>query len=60
MGQTGNNHTQFRITENEAVKLITRNVKEISKIKKKEFDNYVNGAGGTTLPNGFAKDKVID
>ncbi|CAG8701793.1 6914_t:CDS:2, partial [Ambispora leptoticha] len=49
MGQTGNNHTSFRITENEAVKLITRTVKEIGKIKKTEFDAYVNGAGKSTL-----------
>jgi len=59
MGQLGNDHTQFRITENEAVKLITRVVKEIGKIKKHEFDAYLNGVGGTTLPNGFAKDEVI-
>jgi len=59
MGSAGNQQTSFRITENEAVKLITRVVKELGKIKKDEFDAYVKGAGATTLPNGFAKDEVI-
>jgi len=58
MGSAGNQQTSFRITENEAIKLITRVVKEIGKIKKDEFDAYVKGAGAT-LPNGFAKDEVI-
>jgi len=49
MSQTGNNQTSFRITENEAVKLITRTVKEIGKIKKTEFDAYVNGVGSSNL-----------
>jgi len=58
MGQLGNDHTSFRITENEAVKLITRVVKELGKIKKTEFDAYVNGSGAT-IPNNFAKSDVI-
>ncbi|CAG8659631.1 8050_t:CDS:2, partial [Paraglomus brasilianum] len=50
MGQLGNDHTQFRITENEAVKLITRVVKEISKIKKDRAQYLVdNTIKGTTL-----------
>src|SRR2546430_16366028 len=49
---TGNTHVKFRITENEAIKFITRVVKELGKIKKTEFNAYVNGHGGSNFPTG--------
>jgi len=58
MGSASNQQTSFRITENEAVKLIARVVKELGKIKKDEFDAYVKGAGATN-PNGFASAEII-
>ncbi|CAG8707778.1 38907_t:CDS:2 [Gigaspora margarita] len=52
MGELGNSHTAFRITENEVVKLMARVVKELGKIKKTEFDAYVNGLGKAKLADG--------
>jgi hypothetical protein len=48
-----NSQINFRLTENEVVKLITRTIAEIKKLDKVKLKAYVAGAGSSTLANSW-------
>jgi hypothetical protein len=57
-----NSYINFRLTENEVVKLITRTMAEIKKMDQTKLKAYVTGAGSSTLANSWrpASDFNVD